>query len=715
MKSFKQLTKCSLSIAIAAASGMVSAVESTLNEVMVNAQRRAEVSQDVPITINTLDADLLSDAGVSQLTDISELTPGLRFDASSAFVQPSIRGVGNAVVSPGSTSNVGIYVDGFYVPNPLAVDFQLMSLESVQILKGPQGTLFGRNTTGGAILVNTSKPSSETRGTLEASYGSYNEKHVGFYGTTGLTENVAMDVEGTWESGDGYWDNIITGNDDDAEFDNWSGRIGLAWDISDKASLLLRYTHHDVDDGRSVAYNVAKIDGQFLVSLPTSLFTGDPDKISVELPIGFTSESDIYQATFRYDMGFATLTSYTQYREDESHVLIDNDGSGVTVAQLDINPKDETFTQEFLLTSNSDGPLQWTAGLFYMDYTDDYIPFKGIIPAFGIVDDFAVVGGSTTTIESLAAYLDATYQLTDGLYVTLGYRVGRDDNTDSEAYNFFFPDPTINGPVPVDDYKDTEETARAVVRYELDDNSSVYLSYTEGYKAGFLDVPNPPPADRIKPEQIEAYELGYKYAGERVSLEIAYFDYDYQNLQVSRYPEGTAITVNADSASINGIDAQLRFSPTESLQLMAAGTWLDAEYDDFPDYFKYLFDSGTGLWGNIDQDVSGQTMQRAPKFTGTLSAKYEMELADGVLALSGNLYYTSKYYFDADETLEEPSYTTVGLRAAWTDPSQRYTVALYGNNVTDEEYRAAVNETFSGPTAVWAAPATYGASVKVNF
>lgn len=703
---------CSLAIAMASIAGVAQAqnAESSpmLGEITVTAQRREESAQNVPISITTLDPALLSSSGADQLSDIAELTPGLRFDNNSAFVQPTIRGIGNSVVTAGGTSNVAIYVDNFYVPNPVAVDFQLLNMESIQVLKGPQGTLFGRNATGGAILVTSTRPSTETSGFAEASYGSYGAYHVGTYGTTGVTDNIAVDFEAKYESGDGYWDNIVTGNDDDAQYDNWSTRLGLAADISENTKMLLRYVHHRVDDGRPMAFNTGKVNGQFVAAsfVPPSLMTAEHDKLSSQLPLGFTSETDAFQMTLEFDLGFATLMSYTQYREDNSRILQDNDGTGATVVQLEIGLADETFSQEFLMTSKDEGPLQWTAGLYYIDYEDTFFPVRYILPAFGY-NDWTLAAGSTNTVRTYASYLDMTYQLMDRLYLTAGIRYSRDKNTNAEIW--------AGSMMPVDDdYANDQLTPRAVLRYEIDDSSSVYASFTQGHKAGFLDVANPAPAELIKPEKIDAFEIGYKYAGDRLGFDLAAYHYDYENLQVTSYPAGTAITVNAATATIKGLEGQIRYALTEELQLSAGAAWIGAEYDDFTNNFR-MVEQPWGLYSPVAYDSSGQTMQRTPEFTGTLGARYTTALAGGTLALSGNLYYSSSFYFDSAEFVKEEDYTTIGLNAAWTSPSEKYTVSVYGNNITDEEFRAQAQSSFSGLATVWAPPATVGASLRVNF
>lgn len=231
-----------------------------LEEVVVTAQRRSERSTDVPISITTVDSDLLRQADIQQLSNIMQLTPGLRFDKVAGFYQPTIRGVGTAVAVAGGSSNVGVYTDGFYSPNPLAVDSELLSVESIQVLKGPQGTLFGRNSTGGAILVTTKRPSTEESAEVELVYGNYDTQRYNFYATGG-SGKYAFDVTGSLRSSDGYVDNNVTGSSTDGKYENSMGRLGFSYDFTDRLSMLLRYSYADTEDNSAVASNAFVKDG----------------------------------------------------------------------------------------------------------------------------------------------------------------------------------------------------------------------------------------------------------------------------------------------------------------------------------------------------------------------------------------------------------------------------------------------------------------------
>ncbi len=295
--------------------------DSILQEVIVTAQRREERLQDVPITITHLDSEQLEAANIQELSEIAELTPALRFDTQGPFTQPTIRGVGTSIVTSGSGANVGIYVDGFYVPNPIAADFQLFNIEDIQILKGPQGTLFGRNTTGGAILVNTEAPSTETSGILSASYGSYEAREFEGYFTTGLSDRIAVDISGVYSKGDGYIDNIATGKDDEAAYENWSVRGGIKAELSDRLTAILRYEHQEIDDPLVQEQAAYVLNGQPLTLaavVPGAIVATEFGEVSHTGHVGFTADNDVYKLTLTLDLPLMTLTSYSQYREESS-------------------------------------------------------------------------------------------------------------------------------------------------------------------------------------------------------------------------------------------------------------------------------------------------------------------------------------------------------------------------------------------------------------
>jgi len=703
--------------------------------IVVTAQRRSEAQVDVPISVTTLSPDLLETSSVTALNDIARITPGLRFDSSGGgFFQPSIRGIGTAVTTSGGGGNVGIYVDGFYSPNPLATNMQLLKLQSIQVLKGPQGTLFGRNTTGGAILIQTAEPDTETAGEVNLRYGRYNEVRAQGYLTYGISDRVAMDFEGMYSRGDGYRRDISSGKRV-GDYRNWSARIGLKAELSDTVSLLLRYNHEQVNDPNALLVNSYR--GPDIASgapffAPPGSYTFDKNRIaSGSVPEFWRSNIDVLQATLQADLGFADFTSYSQYRKEDVDSSIEVDYSGVDILQLGLPNDNETWSQEFLLNSKPGTPLQWTAGLFYFQNRDTYVTL--IDSARVGLNNRPRLGGSSTTTKSYAAFVDATYEIVPRLFLTGGLRYAKDEVDDAYWNPSFLLgfDPTTRNYVP--SISDGRVTPRFVVRYKPDDDTSVYASYTKGYKAAIIDVGGSCQivqtnfrCNDVQPEKITAYEVGVKHDSRAVSLELSGFYYDYKNLQVSILRTGTAEIVNAAESEIYGIDGQVRLRVSSAFEVNAGGAWTHARYKRFPVAPVYLpcvprngvetcLASGS-TFDIVPTNLTNVTMQRTPEFTGNLGARYTAELGGGELALSGNLYYSSKFFFGPSGVqLVQKGYETLALRAQWTDPSDKFMLAVWGDNVTNSRFMTGTQYSSFGIGANWNKPVTYGVEVGYKF
>ena len=722
------------------------------DEIVVTAQRRDEKSLDVPVTVTSLSASALETANVQSLSDIAKITPGLRFDFASGYSQPTIRGVGTAVVSSGAVGNVGIYIDGFYSPNPIATDLQLLKTRSVQVLKGPQGTLFGRNTTGGAILVQTADPSTETSGEAKISYGRYNEVKGQGYATFGLGEKVAIDVEGMYSRGDGFATNIGT-NKRVGDYENWSARVGLKAELSDSISVLLRYQHNSIDDPTSTLISgyrdTESTPGQVYINPVTgvrtpftitqgspffaapSQFTNSPDQVAWGTQPAdqqfFRSKSDIFQGTIKADLGFADLTSYTQYRKEDADSRIEGDYSGVELFDIGLPNDNMTFTQELLFTSKPGTRLQWTAGLFYVKNRDTYRVFFDFVPALG-VSSRSFEFGSSSVSQSIAAYADLTYEVSPKFFITAGARYAHDWQKDVRSQAAFSPNVNATQ-ANLDTVKGDRVTPRVVLRYKPTDEMSLYASYSKGYKAAFLDLGGGTTNRTVKPEKIDAFEVGLKFDNRQVALEVAGFYYDYKDLQVSLYQSGQALIVNAASAKIYGLDAQARFNVSDAFSINLGANIIHARYKDFrnaPIYTPCLIQqipADVGACASLGQSfpIIGQqlndvTMQRAPSFTGNIGARYRADLAGGELQLSGNLYYSSKFFFGPSGIqFPQKGYEVLSLRAQWTDANDRFMVAVYGDNVTNSRYKTGVQYGNNGIGANWSKPVTYGVEFGVKF
>jgi iron complex outermembrane recepter protein len=725
----------------------------SLQEVIVTAQRRAEAAVDVPITIAAIDSQQLTTANAIDLRDIAQLTTSVRFDNNAGFFQPSIRGIGTGVTTSGGGANVGIYIDGFYSPNPIAADFQLLNVSGVQVLKGPQGTLFGHNTTGGAILVTTADPSQETQVKGTVDYGSFHAERYQAYATTGLFGPVAGDIEAIYTQGHGFLTDIIDENNEVGRYQSYTVRGGLKWQINDDDSVLVRYTHSRSDDPNpdlansnidpSINPTTGKPWGITTFTEPGT-FTTNPNQVALRLPIYIVTTTDIAQMTGKADLNFADLTSYSQWRQEATNQSISQNFAATPGSlQLGLPIFDTTFTQELLLTSKPGSRLQWTGGFFGYSNKDTYIVYLDSFENLPLADiNFFPVppgpdgreplGGSSTTTKSYAVYLDGTYEIIPSkLYFTAGARLSHDIVEDAYYNSSFY---RVRVPIPSID--SNKVTPRAVLRYKPTDQSSVYFSFSEGFKARIIDAGGScqdPPAYKcnpIQPETVNAYEVGYKFESRMFSNEIAAYDYEYKNLQVSEYlGNAEAYIINAANSRIYGLEDDFHANIQDHVQLNAGVSWTHARYLTFggpvlgqivgapvyatcpnnvvagctnPGTYDYVPNTGNILHGVHMQHVPDYTANLGPRFTtgATQTGEY---------SISGNAYFSS-YFFNAPAGTQgrQPSYYQLGVRTQWDDPSKRYFVALYGNNVTNVRYRTSVQYTGNGIGATWNAPATWG-------
>jgi iron complex outermembrane receptor protein len=722
----------------------------TLQEVVVTAQRREEKMVDVPISIQAISTQELATANVQNLSDIAQLTPSLRIDMQTGFYQPSIRGIGTAVTTSGGGSNVGIYLDGFYSPNPQAGDFQLLNVSGIQVLKGPQGTLFGHNTTGGAILVTSSDPSTETRAEAKASYGRFNAQRVEGYATGGLFGGLAADVAAIFYKGDGFVTNIFNNNDQVGAYENWSVRTGLKAEFGDRVSVLLRYTHQRQDDPTSQMIN-SNTDSSVnpTTGLPWGIttftvpgqFTTNPNQVAQDLPSYVRSNNDIVQLTVKADLGFGDLTSYTQWRQEDNNSSENLDQTAAQIFQLGLPIFDSTYSQEILLSSKPGTRLQWTTGIFAFSNRDQYITyfdqFEQVPVAFRAAFPFSFLpngrvpyGGSSTTTQSIAYYLDATYELVPNkLYFTAGARVSHDMVGDV-YYNSKFT--RARNDVP--SLNSNKVTPRAVIRYKPTDRSSVYASFSEGYKARIIDAGGscqnaPFICNPVQPEDVYAYEVGYKFETAGFSNEVSVFDYQYKNLQVSEFlGNADAFIVNAAQSRIYGADDEFHFQAEEHVQLNGGVAYTHARYTTFGasasgNFFGApLYETTPGgtptptssyASVNTSTTLHNTHMQHVPDWTANFGPRYSTGPTDtGEYSLSANVYYSSNFFFSPSGTqFAQPSYTTVALRAQWDDPTKKYFIAVFGDNVTDIRYRTQVQYNGFGIGASWNAPASWGIEV----
>ncbi len=672
------------------------------DEIYVKAQKRSERVEDVPISISAVTAEQLEKQSITEVMFLQQVVPSLRLTRSGTFVQPTIRGIGSQVALPGLPQNITTYVDGYYVPTPAVSNFNLVNAAGVNVLKGPQGTLFGYNTTGGAIQITTQDPQHEPSGMARIGYGRFNHASFAFYGTTGVSEDLAVDLAAAYERGDGYVTNIFTGDEDAGEFDQYYVRSKVLWTPSDNARFTLGFSHSYEDDPRTQNV-VARDQFSIAIAVPGAIIPDAPRIIAHDTPGYSRFESTSITLTSEFDLGFATLTSLTGFRKDKVEQGLDYEASSAALNFSHWTVPDETFTQEINLASAEGGRLNWVLGGFYLHTKDDY--------------DYNTNGSSifdsSNKTQSVAVFFDATYEIADSLFITGGGRYTWDK---PEVYSYLYPfDSELIAEASFDDF-----TARGVIRYEPTESSSIYASFSQGYKAGALPA-SAFSATPIGPETINGYELGYKVNTGTVMANLAAFYYDYKDIQVTSYGAGGAsTTVNAAKAESYGVDGDITWAVTPDFEVNLSASYVHAEYVDFPNATIGSIDDDpmSMTYGTITTslfDATGSRVERTPRFSGNIGFDYGWDFAGGRMGLNGNVFYSGEYKFDVAGVLTQPEHVLVNLRATWIDPTERWELAAFGTNVTGEEYfRSSFIDPYAART-VYAEPAEWGVSVTAHF
>lgn len=667
-----------------------------LEMVVVTAQRREQSLHDVPMSLSVLSGDALEQAGVSNVAGLQQVVPGFKMSFAGAHAQPTIRGVGTQVAGVGLPSNVAIYVDGAYRPNAISNNVSFIDIESVQVLKGPQGTLYGRNATGGAVLVSTRDPSEAAELELKASYRSYGEARLALYGSTPISDDLAASISLFGSYSDGHYnDNVVPGVSD-VDMRSRGIRAKFQYLPTDVLDLTLTVEHTEIRNPNTFAYTNYR--GRSVGALfPGTIVTSKPRDYSNDYKPKFESDATGVFLKAEYQFPLASLTSVSSAEWQDNLSGYDVDGSSMAIQHVDFPGEQRTFSQSFDIASELDGPLSWVSGLFLMHDKGEQTMILVSPPG-----PFEIINGYVRT-RSLAVYGDVTYQIAPRLDITAGLRYSKD------LLDLAFAAP--GDPATRANTSFSSTTPRAVLRYELNDWSNVYVSYSEGYKSGGYNMPGATTVP-VKQEEIKAYEIGYKGVFGVWDVQASAFYYDYTNLQVSAYEGPVTMLVNAAEGDIRGAELQISSRPRDGLFLDLAIAYVDGEYDSFPAAPHYTWDSVSGI-SVAPEDASGNPIVNAPRFSGRLGVNYNTPLASGMMESNVNYSYQTTTYFDAFKETEQGSYGVLNLSVGWTPPSDAWRARMFVENVTDKDYATSIFQQPVAFSAVYAPPRTYGVEFSV--
>jgi len=777
MKNSIKLLSASILVMTMAAPALA---QDTLDEIIVTATKRATGLQDTPIAITAVSAAKLEKQNVDDISEIASFTPNLTFDTTAPVSGLSsgaivfIRGVGQTDFQLTTDPGVGTYVDGVYASRSAGGVLDVLDLERVEVLRGPQGTLFGRNTIGGAISLISKRPSSEFGGTASITTGSRDRFDLAGTLNVPITDTLRTRVSVSIKNQDGYVEGLL---DDRAlgDVNRDSIRAVAEWEPTDNFIATLAVDAGQVDEqnaaSRLVGITVAApgsptatdfifnrdtggvdiVDRSNVPGPPTLTFlqnvgpTGvfDQQFIPSDLDSTFATgpngtELDNFGAslTLEYKTPFADLKSITAYRDATGQFARDADGSPLAVTHTNnFNYDHEQFSQEIQATGEAiDGALKWVVGGYYFSETGNDELVVTLPLLFGNVNNFTLVDN-----ESIAGYVQGTYDVTESFSLTGGIRYTEDDKTYSVPVNGAA---ILNGPAgvfgpagsftpfftPGDNNETFDDVSYKIgADYEVG-STLLYGSFSTGFKSGgfntrylvplFADPALGPaggflPPVSFDPETLETFEVGLKWqsSDNRIRTNIAAFTSDYEDIQLVVSENGAPLTRNAGSARINGIEAEFTAIVTSGLELAVATGFTDADYTEVQ-----ALDPAQNA---ISQVQLGNDLPNTPKFTLSTAIDYEYNLGAGDVFLHADWAHKSSIENDAANSffLSEGATDVFNASITYSHSDGAWSIVGFVDNFTDERFITSGDSNFGigFHEANFNRPREWGVKLKTQF
>jgi iron complex outermembrane recepter protein len=677
----------------------------SLQEVIVTANRRAERNENVPISVTAATAETLQAAGITSTADLSELTPGLVVNVSNGWVEPFIRGVGTTANSTGLSSPVAIYVDGVYYAAPTGTLFSFNNIDSVEVDRGPQGTLFGRNATGGVIQVNTRTPSQTPSIEAEVGAANYRTWKGNVYATGGLTETLAADVAVQYTKQDeGYGVNRYPGNGQDV----YNGRevnvrTKWLWRPSDADRVTLAADYGETKSSAPVAIRFASGTTPFGYPVTPAFTSSNPWDVDSLVQPAEIQRQEGASLKIEHDFAFATFSSLSAYRQEHNSQIFDFGYPPFEIG-ADEHDLNRQITQEFQLSSASSSIIKWTAGLFYLNGHASSDPYR----VFGTLLPEPNVYSATTVTNSGALYGQATAPVATATNLTVGVRYTFEK---SELYGT-----SLGEVIPKASQHFGKGTWRIALDHHFTDELMSYVSYSRGFRAGTYNATQPTqPA--IAPESLDAYEVGSKATllEDRVHLDASAFYYKYNDIQVPIYNPAGIYVLNAAKAKLYGVDFDSAIKPFRNFTLNAGVEWLHTQFLSFKDapFNTPLTEFPFGNCPTCSGSAAGHQMPVAPDFTGTARASYVIPMGGaGDLDLNADDAYNSGWWAGPDNIARQRAYNLVNALAGWTSPDTHLRVQVWVHNIANTAAASRLASLFSGDIETLLPPRTYGVDIK---
>ena len=707
-------------------------------DIVVTAQRRSESVQKIPIAVSAIGGDALQARGAVDLTSVGASVPGLNVSEQVGQARLTLRGIGVDNISAGAESSVAFNQDGVFFSRSAAALASFYDVDRVEVLRGPQGTLYGRNATGGSVNIITNRPTDILHGGVSLTVGNRDTVVAEGFASGPLADGISGRLSFQTQYHGGYGRNLVTGTDIDTK-SSQAIRGQLLFNPGSRLSVLIAGDYYSSDD-RSNTYHYFGPAGRTATGqpvTPTALLLGgfaprsERDIASARDP---DARAEFYGA--RVDIGYelsdaVTLRSLTAYRRSDYQVHSDISPLGVDLFPLTVAEKSDQYTQEFQLNVDTSSN-KLVAGVFYLhEKIDGSLAAPLSLLAVGgpplLVQGF-FAGGRLKT-DAAAAFAQDTYSLTDRLRVTVGARYSWEKKAVNDQSDFDFARPYSPANVPltprhIDDDSFHSFTPKLGVDFDLAERTLLYASFSKGFKSGTFNLGSTGPS--LRPEKVDAYEAGLKTTllDGAFRANLAGFYYDYSDLQVGKVQNQLVVLENAATARIYGVEGEITARPVRDLTLSLNASWLHARFRDYvtADQARPAGDGRTrDESGAPAFDLSGNTLPQSPNYTVDVAAEYTVRFAGGGLTLRGESNWSDRVYFSPFNRNEvsQRAYNLQNAFVTYQPEGGPWRLSLYIRNIGDKTIRSAgqVATALLGSPVIGFVkpPRTFGATFGVKY
>ncbi len=705
-----------------------------LEEIIVTAQKRAQSIQDVPISISAFSSSSLEQRGVNNVSDLQNFVPGLHFgktDLGQAVV--SLRGISGNYFGIGFDPGVAIHIDGHYLQSSAFMTRDFHDVERTEVLRGPQGTLYGKNVVGGTINIITNKPTDEVEGRLDVEIGNYNQRKIKGVLNMPISNTLKGRIAVVSEDRDGYTKNLTNGERLDAS-DYTSFRGSLLFTPTENLEILLNgydYRNSGTPGPGALIYGYPSADtlANFLgerisnpwlqVDVGANPTVDDRRVVRSTLAHGQDDRAQGISLDIDWSLGDYTVKLLSSYNDSLTDVIKDVSNSDIVQLLVPARSRYETFSQELQLGYDSGETFKWIAGFYY--YTED----SRLDFAVGSSYDLLGAGQpsrldtfQTVKTTSLGAFAQLDHRITDQLELTYGVRYSRDEKDFSSGFsvgvwdgdpNWTFKDFGENPNLQNDAW--SKVTGRLAANYTVNDDVMLFASIASGYKAGgFTD------SGSFRPETVIAYETGVKSLlwDKRLQMNLTGFYNDYQDKQESQTKNNALFVTNAASAEIYGVEAEMQARPVPALEVTTMIAYMHARFGSYTDALD--------VTRNVVEDLSGNIIPEVPEWKISLAAAYTWEMGDyGNITAWANFNWVDDVYlraFNIPKDLQ-PSHFTSNASLTWVSVEGDWSISLFADNIEDNDITGSF-ATFSEAygqvhSAILQPPRTYGLTVGYRF